>query len=333
MNTQVVTGTLQDWNTVEDKEGNQWPFVTTQNRAMWAWLRFNMGFKEADAAIKENEHGCKASSLQRTLDAEAPSLFGKKELQFIIVGGDLRTVASTEHLIVPPERVTEIALGIKPDLRSEKGFGGLLSPLEELPGLKVQFQFDPGDIFTMRAIGVGFGVRVITCTNPLSFLGAGSLNGLMGPAGSRDMGGLYEKILRFRNEDELEGKIQRAIEGIGPKAELLKEQIQYAKVHPLTEGQADTLLTAFPAAYNAGQDTVKQIKNRYAKEDKTLWGAAQATSYVAAHREAKRASEKLDRNLASAGAAMIFVKDVQETNDRCLNWLENVRKLDLNDWR
>lgn len=332
MTTQVVTGTLQDWNAVEDKEGKEYGFETSQSRAMWAWLRFNMGFKKADELIREQK-GAKEARLQKALDAEAPSLFGKKELQFIIVDGDLRTVASTEHLIVPPEKVTEIALSINPDLHKERGFEGLLSPLEEIPGLKVHFQFDPGDIYTMRAIGVGFGVRVITCTNPLSFLGAGSLNGLMGPAGSKDMGGLYEKILRFRNENELEAKIRNAIDGVGPKAELLKEQINYAKVHPVTEGQADTLLTAFPAAYNAGEDTVKQIKARYKKEDKTLWGMAQATSYIAGHREAKRQSEKLDKSLASAGAAMIFVKDVKATNDRCLNWLENVRKLDLNKWR
>jgi hypothetical protein len=299
---------------------------------MWAWLRFNMGFKKADALINEQTGG-QGERLQKALEAEYESHFGKKELQFIIVDGELRTVASTEHLIVAPEKVTKIALSINPDLKKEKGFDGLLAPLEEIPGLKIKFQFDPGDIFTMRAIGVGFGVRVITCTNPLSFLGAGSLNGLMGPAGSKDMGGLYEKILRFRSETELETKLKAAIEGVGPKAERLKEQINYAKVHPVTEGQADTLLTAFPAAYNAGEDTVKQIKNRYKKEEKTLWGMAQATSFIAGHREAKRQSEKIDNALASAGAAMIFVKDIKETNDRCLKWLQEVRKLDLNKWR
>jgi hypothetical protein len=332
MNTQVITGTLADLNTVEDGEGKEYGFTAGQSRAMWAWLRFNMGFKKADAEI-DAQTGGKAQKLQKALDANAERFFGKKELQFIIRDDELVTVASTEHLIVPPETVTKIALSINPDLHKEKGFEGLLAPLEEIPGLKVNFQFDPGDIFTMRAIGVGFGIRVITCTNPLSFLGAGALNGLMGPAGSKDMGGLYEKILRFRNEDELEEKIKRAIDGVGPKAEMLKEQLQYAKVHPLTAGQADTLLTAFPAAYNAGEDTVKQVKARFKKEDKTLWGAAQATSFIAGHREGKRQSEKMDNNLASAGAAMIFVKDIKATNDRCLNWLQNVRKLDLSKWR
>ena len=335
---QVVVGTIVEDGVIRSEEENV-AFGGVDYRAQWDAIRLQLGRTHADEVIRAHVEAVMAESPEmpsREANMKAISelwkvhQFKDRKLQYIMVDGQVKAIASTDHLLIPPEEVLEIAKLVMPEGRSWAGFeNGLIQELKEtLPGIRTGFQLDPGNIMTRRAIRMGFSVSVILCTNPLSFIGVGHLNRFKVGGWSGN-----DKILRVKAKAELADRIREAlVEGKGGAGNFLETVEQSKKVH-VTEDQAKTLLTAFPLAYSAGASTIKQVVARFQKEERTLWGMAQAASYVAMHGDFKKGAKNLDAGLATAGAAYIGITDVPETTGIAKKWLSEVKGIkDLSTW-
>jgi hypothetical protein len=256
-----------------------------------------------------------------------------RQIQFILRGGGVVAVASTEHLLVPPEEVLDLIKRYSVDYASAQNMVGVVSDLERLPGLHIQHQIDPGDILTRRAVSIGYAVRVIACFNPLSFLGMGFLDRFTRDSGfSRDLGGM-SRVLRFRDKSEMEEKIQNALEGRGAGIQKLKTGVEAAQANEVDIDDAKAILAGFSVAYGAGEKTVKMVWSRYQDEERTLWGAAMAASWVAQHGDIARGRGNINIGLAVAGAACLFITKPGTVADKCRAWLKNVKGVDLEAWK
>ena len=337
-NPQVVIGTIQEEGVVRSELGENVPFKAVEYRPRWDALRLHLGRTHADQVIKSHVEAVmeeepeldKRSANMRAIDELwQVHKFKERQLQYIMVGDVVKAIASLDHLLIPPEEVEQIARSVNPELGRWSGFDGLLSEIKEsLPGIRVGFHLDPGNIMTRRAIRVGYGVSVILCTNPLSFIGVSGLNrfGIGGWKGN-------DKILRVKHREELPTRIMQAIDGTTGEARDFLDTVEQSKKVHVTDDQAKTLLTAFPLAYSAGKEVIKQVVSRFQKEERTLWGMAQAASYVAAHGSFGPAAKSLDKGLAVAGAAYVGITDVPKTTEIAKKWLTEVKGIkDIKEW-
>lgn len=323
---------------IRTQNGETVRFSKMSGRAAWSYVRLQAGSRiRADAAIRdyrerlEKELGRevrKAELMPRILEQWVPTLDNQREIQFIFSDDKVVAVASTKHLLIPAEEVMAIARRVSPGLQPQENFTGLLQEFEELPGITLSWHLDPGDILTRRAIRMGVGLRVISCFNPLTFVGASGFDRFFGTYGRANK---HEKILRVERKIDLEDRIRDALAGSGSQIEAIKEEIANAKKVNVKFEDAKVLLTAFPISYSAGKKTVKQIVERYRIEDQTLWGLAQAASYVARHGEFRSNAETIDRKLAVVGAAYFNISDVDGVADNCRAWLKK-RDINLEDW-
>ena len=336
---QVVVGTIIEDGVIRSEEGVNVAFSGVDYRPRWDAIRLHLGRTHADSVIRSHVEAIMEEEPELVKrDANTKAIdelwtahkFRGRKLQYIMVEERVKAIASLDHLLIPPEEVLSIAKSVMPEGRTWAGFeNGLIQELKEtLPGIRTGFMLDPGNIMTRAAIRMGFSVSILLCTNPLSFIGVGHLNrfGVSGWKGN-------DKILRVKAKAELADRIKEAlVEGKGSAGNFLEAVEQSKKVH-VTEDQAKTLLTAFPLAYSAGASTIKQVVARFQKEERTLWGMAQAASYVAMHGDFKKGAKNLDAGLATAGAAYIGITDVPETTGIAKKWLSEVKGIkDLSKW-
>lgn len=326
----VHIGTLKDMGTIETKENELVGFSDIDARALWSYLRLEMGKKKADSEIKTFRLGHKGIDALKLAYFNLKDQLKQRELQFIMVGDEVKAVASLDHLLIPPQEVLDIAMNAMPSLQPHPVFPGRLSTEldDQLPGVNLYYSLDPGNILTRRAIRMGYSIHVLLCTNPLSYMGIGHLNRFK----IGGFGGEVDKILRVKRKNELgnsiKTSIERSVENLGEFTEMVE---QSKKVH-VTETQAKILLTAFPTAYGAGKPVVKQIIERYSKEDKTLWGLAQATSYIARYGSFSQNAKSMYDKLATAGAAYVGIMDLPETTDLANKWLLEKKDIDIKEW-
>ena len=284
---------------------------------------------KADALIHGYKEIYGEGAVEMAFD-EALENNNQRTMQYIMVDGKVEAVATTKHLLIPAEEVMEIARRVSPSLQPQENYTGLLQELDvELPGVKVSWQIDPGDILTRRAIRMGTALRVISCFNPLTFVGSGGFDRFFGEYGGRVAS--HEKILRVEHKVDLEERIKEALTGSESSVESLKAEIENAKKVQVGLWDAKVLLTAFPVAFSAGKKTVRQIVKRYKSEDQTLWGLAQAASYVARYGEFRGNAKVMDRKLAVVGAAYFNISDVKGVADNCRKWLK-MKGIKINDW-
>lgn len=340
----VLTGTMPTYGQLLGSDGSTDSFDFISRRAMWSWLRLHMGKKNADETIKAlRERLLEARSSGRVdpleydglLDQRLKTLMmennSEREIQYILKSDEVLAVATTDHLLIPPSEVIARAQKIIEGSRYHADMGGLHVDIQEIEGLKIGFNIDPGDIVTRKAIRVGFGIRVISCFNPLTFLNTGSFKRFFGPT-FEGRARKRSRVLRYKQRVELDDRIREAYERSISEVEGLRDDIDRAKGTTLDKEQTRILGATFPLAFNTGESVVKQIWKRLEEEDETIWGLAMAASYVARHGKHKKHSPNIRPNLAGAAAGYLFIREVDPVVERCKTWLKDVRKIDLSKW-
>lgn len=329
MGTQVVIGEMsQLGDRIHTDGGNLVPVNGIDDRAAWSWVRLQMNSRiKGDEYVKAQEvgpGGKGVAAYERLLHTTE----NQRQLQYIISDDVIKAVASTKHLLLAPEEVIEVAKKVDEALHAEANFSGLVKQIRDLPGFSINYQLDPGNIFTREAIRMGFNLRVKGCFNPLSFLGGGGFNRFIG---TRNPQGKFERILRVEHKVDLEERIRESILSSGEAVEELGETIENSKKIQLSPDQAKTLSVAFPSAWSFGKGIIDQVIHRYREEDQSLWGLAQAASYVARHGEHSGNAKYADTRLGVVGAAYLNVSDVDTVVDKCKEWLEKA-EIDLADY-
>jgi len=328
--TQVLIGELADLNKVRTEEGEQ-TVRGFQDRAMWSWLRLQRG-RSVDAEIQEaaKEMGAMATPIDRTAVLEELILEHlidtrkQRQLQYIIADGQIKAVATTKHLLIPPEEVVAVAYDVL-DAARVKGEGdpslrGIVATTEEVGGLRYGFHVFPGDILTRRAISVSSYVQVIMCLNPLTWAGIGNF-GRFGLAPE------HERILRIQKRTELRPRLEAAIKGAGQEISALKKMVEYAKKNKTDPREARVILSAFSKAYELGDRVIQELLGRLQEEDPTTYGMSQAASWTARHGESFRKipegqESHARQSMAVVGAASLLVEDPHLTYEKAMTWLK-----------
>lgn len=308
-------------------------------KAAWQLLRFIYGYKQADAMIME--HGRNLERLKKEgkvpkdlsaavdlLNKTPETVFAimKRPLQFILDDDRVVAVATLKHLLVPPAQVYAHAMKIM----KKKGYQ--LSSIDQLFGITYvinddqRFAFESGlqifggDILTNKAIKVTSYCLIKSCLNPLSWLNVTVMKRFLGYAGK------WERVVRIKVISELEQRLSNAIEKSIQNIQRLHDRMDLAKKRRLTIKQARILASAFGISYTLGAKTISQVIEQFESEDKTLYGLAQAFSWVSAHGELRKTPEGKEQ-LANqklstlAGATILAAENKADVLDAAKNWL------------
>jgi len=328
-NVEVLVGRMADLDKVETAQGIR-EVRDVQDRAKWSWLRLHLG-RSIDDEIKQTvearkaELGLKVSSV--VLDDMVTRLIRsdaqQRELQYIVVDDIVKGVATTRHLLIPPEQVLDAAEEIADRqglvLTEQEGLAGLVSTEKETAGIQIGYHLYPGDILTRKAISVSSFARTVVCTNPLTWAGIGNFQRF-------GIDKTHERVLRIEKITELRPRLERAIEGSREILSKLEALINRARSTKVDDREAKAILTAFGTAYGIGLKPIGEVIERLTVEPKSTYGMAQAASWVARHGERwKKPTEgeipHAKQSMATVGAASLLIDDVQVTYARALEWL------------
>lgn len=301
-----------------------------QNRAKCSWLRLQHG-RRVDGIIANHrdfydEKLGDATSIvmDAMINEDLTAKFKQRPLQYIVVGGQVKGIASLKHLLIPPEQVLEAAKGIADaqglELAQEEGLAGLVSTDREIAGIKIGFHIYPGDILTRRAISVSSYACTIMCTNPLTWSGIGNF-------GRFGLDKTHERILRIERITELKPRLESAIKGSRELLGRLTDLIEKSRNTRVKDKEAKTILTAFCSAYGIGLSPIEEAIKRLELEPKTTFGMAQAASWVARHGETWRKTPKdleghARQGMATVGAASLLIDDPKDIYTKALKWLD-----------
>jgi len=328
-NVEVLVGTLSDLKQVTTAQQVR-DVKGFQDRAKWSWLRLHLG-RSVDEEIKRRVElrkaalGEKVSSvvLDELVTWAIHSPVYQRDLQYIVVDGTVKGVATMKHLLVPPEQVLEAAEEIADSqgllLTEQEGLAGLVSTEKEAAGIQVGFHIYGGDILTRKAISVSSFARTIICTNPLTWAGIGNFERF-------GLGRTHERVLRIEKITELRPRLERAIAGSREILSKLEELIDRSRRTPVNDREAKAILTAFAKAYGIGLKPIEEVIQRLTVEPKSTFGMAQAASWVARHGETWRATPEgqtghAKQGMATVGAASLLINDVGVTYARAMEWL------------
>lgn len=328
--TQVLVGVLKDFDTVETAEGDV-PLSDMENRAKWSWLRLQRG-RSIDAEIKKCLEQMRETNKAAETEDALDQLIGEtlwdmgteqRTLQYIVEDDIIKAVATTRHLLIPPDKVMEtaerICAGRGQALERDENLIGYVGEREEYAGIRLGFHIFPGDILTRRAISVSSYAQTLSCLNPLTFAGIGNF-------GRFALKPRHERVLRIRKISELEPRIDEAICQSWKVIEDLERLIYQSKTCHVSEKEAKTILAAFSHAYGIGLRPVKEVVARLTQEGNTTYGMAQASSWVARHGESWRKTPEgkkpmARQNMATVGAACLLIDDPPATAAKARKWL------------
>ncbi len=329
MSEQVVVGRLVDESTIKTEDDKTVSIADWQGRAVWSYLRLQLGKVNADEKIKGllgelGGHMRDKDTMSKVLcrlmpDGEDSPYAVQRDVQFILEAGEVVAVASTKHLRVSPSVVYETARDIlKKDLDFDPKLEGGSVFFKKVAGLRLGVQISGGSITTRMAIRVSAMVRVEMCFNPLSWLGTGNLQRF-------GISGEYDRVLRIEKITELRPRLESAIQngqhGLGD----LQAHLDHTKTISISAARAKILATAFASSYGLGRETIHAVLEQFTGNDKTQWGLGMAMSYVAEHGEFKRevvqAHEHRRQALSTASAGILLVKDLGYTVGKSAEWL------------
>ena len=331
---QIVVGTLADSKTI-DADGGSVQVGSWKGRAIWSFLRLLHGRNidssiEAaiDRVVEENKLENKKGAIEYAFEDLLRMPAEKRELQFILEGGEVVAVASLDHSLISPSQIYSIANKVLasmqiPKMTVEQLLGNSYQ-LQEAKGLVFGLQIHAGTINTRQAITVASMLKINDCCNPLSWLGSGGFDKFIGH------GNEHERILRIEKSSEIEPRIKAAIEEGAKGLETLKEKIEKAKETPLNKRTAKILTSAFGGSYSLGLKTVQQIMDQYKKEEATQYGLSMASSWVAAHGKFKNTPLTMGRSVkqkcGTISGVTLMIKDLNLCREKSLEWLrEHVR--------
>jgi len=328
--TQVLIGTLADLNKVRTEEGVR-EVQSFQDRAMWSWLRLHYT-KRIDEEIQKaaKQMGAMATPIDRTAVLEELILEhlvdarSQRSLQYIIMDGAIKAVATTKHLLIPPEEVEAVAYdvlkAVQVNAEEDPDLKGLVATTDTVGGLRYGFHIFPGDILTRRAVSVSAYVGVIMCLNPLTWAGIGNF-------GRFGLSPKHERILRIQKKAELRPRLEAAVKGAGQEISALKKMVDYARTNRVDPREAQIILSAFSKSYGIGDKVIQELLGRLESEDRTTYGMSQAASYIARHGETWKKpkegqGEHARQSMAVVGAASLLVEDPKLTAEKAYKWLK-----------
>jgi len=324
--TQVLIGTLADLNKVRTEEGIR-EVQGFQDRAMWSWLRLH-NTKRVDEEIQKAAEDMKVKEktpvLEELILEHLVDSRHQRQLQYIVVGGEIKAVATTKHLLIPPEEVEAVAYDVlkaaQVQIEEDPHLKGLIATTETVGGLRFGLHVFPGDILTRRAVSVSAYVGVIICLNPLTWAGIGNF-GRFGLAPE------HERILRIQKKAELRARLETAIKGATGEVSALKRMVDYAKTNNVDPREAKIILSAFSKSYGIGDKAIQELLGRLESEDRTTYGMSQAASWTARHGESFRKTPEgqethARQSMAVVGAASLLVKEPEVTYEKAMKWLQ-----------
>jgi len=334
----VVVGVLETPNIIRTEEGERISISGIHGRAAWSWLRLQAGRRiddEIKQAIEAEAQRRKMEVKDLPRDVRYDVVLGMLEqmlentqrpVQYIIDGDYVKAVASTQHLLIPPEEVQAVANQILAErgglkFKTDPILEGLVATDEkEVAGLYLGFHLHPGDILTRRAISVSSWIYTILCTNPLTWAGIGNF-------GRFGIGSEHERVLRIQKKSELRPRLEKAIDEAAKNIDTLKQMVEYAKKNKVDPKEARVILTAFSKSYGIGDKVIQELLERLNVEDKTTWGMSQAASYVARHGENFRKTpegqkSRARQSMATVGAASLLIEDPSLTYEKAMKWLK-----------
>jgi len=326
----VLEGRLKDPYTIL-AQGNEYPVKEWKPKAAWQFLRLTLGYREADQRIKQyaEEYLAELSEEERKNRSaavellKASSIENKEPLQFIMSSNQVVAVATLKHLLVPPSQVytmVQKVLGAE-SMQDVRYVDGSVFKLEEQYGLEKGIQVVAGDLITNKAIKVSGFVRIVQCLNPLSWIGIGVFERFMGYASG------WERIVRIKVISELEPRLTNAINNVKANFPKIDDKIERAKKRRVPLCDAEMFTVAFGYSYSLGAKTLRQVLERFESEDKTLFGLAQAFSWVAAHSDKLRKTpEGLEsharQKLSTIAGAFLLMDDYKAAREHTLDWLK-----------
>lgn len=340
---QVVVGQLRDIGSVDSPEGDV-SLKGWNQRAMWSYLRLLHG-RKIDGEIKgmvvqrfgegSDETPIKRGYMRKIFPDMLEKPSEPRNIQFILNNeGRVIAVASTKHLLVPPERIYEVADQIigsdhkKMVVKQLQGECYLIKDMLEY-NMKMGLQVHGGAITTRQAISVAPMFRIDDCLNPLSWLGVGGFGNLGGFGNYKANRKLrdIERVLRIQNISELEPRLKLAIEEVLGSQKNMELKILETKNIPISVDTAKILATALGLSYSLGAKTIKQVIDQFTSEEKhTQWGLAMASSYVAAHGNFKATpvgrGRTVEQSLSTISGVSLMLDDIRSAESKCLEWLQ-----------
>jgi len=332
MDSQIVVGVLEGNKIIPSNESEAIYYVTDwDNRAAWSWLRLQEG-RRIDDIIKEAFRKQKVKKKKERKDILTNMVLeraSKKQrvVQFIIDDNNIiKAVASLNHLLISPEEVKAITIKILTNKNRSYKYDSMLEGLisyddTATDGFELGFKIDYGDILTRNAIRVSSFITVIQCFNPISFARIGSFRRFgIKPSD--------ERVLRIKIKSELEPRLDEAIDRALENRKAVYNMLEYAKKNKVDPKEAKTILIAFCKAYGLGDNVILDVLDRLEAEDKTTYGMAQASSYIARHGEKFKTLKTENRksrareSLATISAASLLITDPKVTYEQALKWLK-----------
>ncbi|MCJ7424987.1 hypothetical protein MUP01_12085 [Candidatus Bathyarchaeota archaeon] len=306
------------------------------SRAVGVWIeeRFQSDVAEYEQRVQQTgnpdlskpERVSKRGKVEYVFDQFQAEVIAPKTLQYIFVDGELRAVASLDHLLIPPSEVYETARKIAAEISLAQIEGaplhGLLYETEHEGGIKYALQIDAGDVLTREAIHVSSALRIDDCLNPLSWLGAGGFGQFLGAG----RGSSQERMLRIKVRNELEPRLRAAIEFGMKGQEILENKVKDAQNVPVDYKTARILMAAMGLSYKLGESTIKQVVEKYEEENQTQYGLSMAASWVAAHGQFKQHRTDLRRTveqtLSTIAGVTALIPSITVSRAKCLDWIK-----------
>jgi hypothetical protein len=315
----VVVGKLASPEAIKTENGELIPVEDWQGRAAWSYLRLVYG-RSVDDQIKAVNPKDRPNYIKALMFKAAQ----ERPLQFIMSSGQVIGVATTKHLLIPPEQVYDAARQILGQpFEVQEGLHGQIYYLDGFAGIKTGVQIDGGDLTTRFAIRVGVFARVELCFNPLSWLGVSGLGRFAIPSD-------YERVLRIQKLNELFPRLKAAIVNAKGKLADLEKRVEHTKRVSLSPTTANILNGAMCMAYGLGEKTIRQVMERYNQaEDKTQYGLAMAQSWTAQHGEHRKTPEgqtcRVPQSLSTISGATLLIDDIKTAEAKAKKWLQDQR--------
>lgn len=332
---QVIVGRLVNPEQIETKGRRLVDFSEFQHRAMWSYLRLQFG-RDIDTRIKQlyEEHKVKDKAhaaevlaafwrSKVTQYAEMYPTSKLREIQFIMSGQTVMAVASLKHLLIPAAQVYEatnkilISTGNQKQLLEESDVAGQVLYEKEVAGIKYGLQIYGGTLNTRFAIRIAAVIRVLSCLNVVSWLGIGGFRHWVTGAATH-----YDRVLRIEKITELEPRLKEAIIQARTGLSHMDEQLKASRKVHITERQARALAASMGFSYGLGAATVKQVLDRFAEEQQTLYGLAMAESWVARNGEFSALAQRADKSLSTVAGATMLIKNPKDAEKKSIAWLK-----------
>jgi hypothetical protein len=282
--------------------------IRLSKKSLWALLRQHYGYK-INAEIRKQKKGDFSDFAIKKMSA----LKETEKMQFIMddEGECAVAVASLKHSTKQEEYVYDIIENVlqkkKIEIVTEKGITGRVFYLKSHPTFKVGLQVSGGDLITMKAIKITPFAKIMTCLNPLSWLGIDK----MWYAEKTSLEII--SIRRFEKISHIEDRIKNLLTKSMGVVEKVNKMLEQGKKTELTEIQTKKLLLVMCKSYGIGLKAIQSIYKRWEmKEEKTIYGLAMACSYFASHKKLfKKNAIYSTQNISSIAGALLIIKKVK----------------------